>query len=165
MQGHCFHCRKEVDIKEAEEKDTKNGRKRLSGLCVECDRKVSVFIPDPNKPALTSEQKKERDAKRREQRKQLQKERAEGSLAAGSPAAKKSKKRKIRIGEFELVILAQEVNATGADGAPKRRKLTLKEKRERQIEELKKEIEELKVEAEVQKALRKEAENDNLAQQ
>lgn len=136
-EANCFHCKKLVVVQEAEKIYTNNGRLRLTGKCGDCQKKVSRFISDPSKPALTSEEKKIREQKRREEKK---KERELHPELESQAQKSKAKKRRITIGNIELSIVAQEVSD---ENVPKRRKLTLKEKREKEIKELKEKNEKL----------------------
>jgi hypothetical protein len=136
LSANCFSCKKIVEVTEPVKETTKNGRLRLKGKCSECSKQVSRFISDPDKPALTSEEKKAREAKRREDKKR-ERELNPTQLKSN---IKKSKKRRIVLGDVEVTIIASEVTE---DGVPKRRKLTAKEKREKEIRELKEKNEKL----------------------
>lgn len=135
MEANCFSCKQLVEVKNPKKETTKNFRLRLSGECSKCGKQVSRFISDPDRPALSLDEKKARESKRREEKK---KEKALNPEIKAS--IKKAKKRKIRIGDIELSITALEVDD---DSVPKRRKLTLKEKREKEIRELKEKNEQL----------------------
>ena len=49
--SYCLKCKTVVDIKDAEVKLTKNNRKMLSGICVQCGTKTNKFLKkgDDNK--------------------------------------------------------------------------------------------------------------------
>lgn len=129
--ANCFGCgNQKTEIVDAQEKVTKNGRLCLMGKCTRCGKTVSRFVSDPSKPALSAEEKKNNEKKRREEKKR---ERELNPELKGAQA-KKAKKRRIRIGDLEITIIATEVTD---ESTPKRRKLTAKEKREKEIKELK----------------------------
>lgn len=128
-QANCFGCKNpKANVVEAVKQYTKNGRLCLVGKCETCGKRVSRFIADPDKPALSAEEKKTNEKKRREEKKREREANPEVKSAV-----KKAKKRRVLIGDLEVTISVAEV--TG-ENAPKRRKLTAKEKREKQIIEL-----------------------------
>ncbi len=43
-QGRCMKCRKQVEIKDAQEVTLKNGRKAIQGVCPDCGTKVFRFV-------------------------------------------------------------------------------------------------------------------------
>lgn len=44
VQGRCMKCQKDVEMKDAKEVRTKNGRKMMKGKCGHCDTVVCRFI-------------------------------------------------------------------------------------------------------------------------
>src|SRR6478609_8373194 len=131
-QARCFHCKEDVVVQDEVKSYTSNQRLRVSGVCPKCSSKLSRFVPDPDKPALSPEAKKAREQERREQRKK------DAPAVASLPIAKRSKKRRIVIEGIQIDIVAQEVSQ---EGTPvKKRKLTAKEKREKEIADKAKQI-------------------------
>jgi DNA-directed RNA polymerase subunit RPC12/RpoP len=41
QEAYCMKCKKKVEIKDAKNVTTKNGRNMISGLCPDCGTKVS----------------------------------------------------------------------------------------------------------------------------
>lgn len=43
-KAYCVKCKKMVDVKGGEIKESKNGRRMLSGTCANCGTKVNKFL-------------------------------------------------------------------------------------------------------------------------
>lgn len=56
--GYCVKCKSKREFNNGVEKQTKNGRRMLQGLCNECGTKVNVFMksnnPKKSKPRTTN---------------------------------------------------------------------------------------------------------------
>ena len=50
VSGYCARCKKNVIFIDTKEVLTKNGRKRLAGICDECKKSVSKFIKKIKEP-------------------------------------------------------------------------------------------------------------------
>jgi len=131
QQANCFSCKEVVEVTDALIVKTSNDRLRLVGQCAKCSKNVSRFVSDPSKPPLSAEEKKAREQKRRELKKKEKELHPELQSNAGKS---KARKRRIVIGNIAVSVTAEEITE---ENQPKRRKLTLKEKREKQIQELK----------------------------
>ena len=44
MEAYCVRCKKKVEMKDAKEVTTKNGRKAMKGVCPICGTTVMRFI-------------------------------------------------------------------------------------------------------------------------
>jgi hypothetical protein len=44
FEGYCVKCRKKVQVKAGEIKETLNGRRMVQGLCPVCKTKVTRFL-------------------------------------------------------------------------------------------------------------------------
>jgi hypothetical protein len=134
-QAQCFHCKKTVLVAEPELIRTKNERLRLAGKCSDCGKSVSQFVQDPERPQLTPEQKKEREEKRREERKKTK---------TPSPESPKKSIKKRALKPCASCSCKQHQEVLDSSPSKKKKRVSQKEKREKQIQELLEENEKLK---------------------
>lgn len=140
-RAECFHCKEKVEVVEAEKVRTKNERLRLAGKCAKCGKSVSQFIRDPERPQLSPEEKKTREEKRREERKKL---------SPQKEIKKNGKKRALK--PCKLCLCKQHDELIEEQPKKKTHRVSLKEKREKEIQELKELINALKSEKDALKA-------------
>jgi len=133
-KAQCFHCKEPVEVQDPVLVRTSNQRLRLSGKCSVCGKSVSQFVADPDRPQLSPEQKKEREEKRREERKKKL------SLTE-SPKKTISKKRALKVCAKCACVAHLELIE---DQPKKKRRVSKKEKLEKENEKLKEEIKFLK---------------------
>lgn len=130
-EAQCFHCKTAVEVQDPILVRTSNQRLRLKGSCSLCGKSVSQFVADPDRPQLSPEQKRENEIKRREERKKRISE---------SPK-KTIKKRTLK----PCARCACVAHLESIDEQPKKkRRISKKEKLEKENEKLKQEIEFLK---------------------
>lgn len=46
MEGYCVKCKAKREMKDVEEKKSKNGRLMACGKCVKCNTKMTKFLPN-----------------------------------------------------------------------------------------------------------------------
>ena len=65
QSSYCLKCKKQVDIKDAEVKLSKNNKRMMSGLCILCNTKTNKFLKNEisKLDGLVELKKKEDDKK------------------------------------------------------------------------------------------------------